>query len=312
MDELYQQLKNFGTVKTNAVLAKYTTFKIGGTAQYLVEVNDSDKLVALLNFLSGQGVEFFILGGGSNLLLPDQEMDKVFIKIATNKLSAEGDAIIAEAGLPLARIVNEATKNSLSGLEWAAGIPGTVGGAVRGNAGAYGSDTSRNLSRVDIWRDGAVVTLQPEECGFNYRDSIIKHSQDVVLRAYFKLIPSTSAEIVSKTQSYIMERAGKFPPFPSAGSFFKNIILSKFPGDHSILPEKFVKVGKVGAAFLIEKCDLKGFAVGGAKISDEHANFLVNFNGATQADVLAVMEKAKEEVYNKYGVELEPEVEIVR
>jgi len=312
MDTLYQQLKNYGHVRANVLMSKYTTFRIGGSVRFLVEVSETEKFVGLLNFLSGEGVEYFVLGGGSNLLWKDEEYDGVVIKILNTKFFVQNTQIIADAGVPLALIVNAATQNSLTGMEWAAGIPGTVGAAVRGNAGAYGQDTAQDLEKVEVWRSGQVVELKKEDCGFGYRESGFKNNGDIILRAHFKLAAGDRVEILKKTQGYIAERVGKFPHFPSAGCFFKNISLDKFPGNKSQLPEKFVKVGKVGAAWLIETAGLKGYTVGGAKISDEHANFLVNFNGATQADVLTIFEKVKEEVYNKYGVELEPEVEIVK
>ncbi|MFA7653472.1 MAG: UDP-N-acetylmuramate dehydrogenase [Candidatus Magasanikbacteria bacterium] len=312
MDALYEQLKNYGHVRANVSLARFSTFKIGGPAKFLIEIKEADNLVAVLNWLSGEGVEFFVLGGGSNILFPDEGLDKVAIKIQSTKYQIQDIKIIADAGVSLAQIVNEATQAGLTGIEWGAGIPGTIGGAVRGNAGAYGEDVAQNLEKVEVWQSGQVTELKAEECEFGYRESLFKHSAAVVLRAHFKLIPGDKNEILKKVQGYILDRSAKFPRFPSAGSFFKNLSLADFAGDKSKLPEKFLQVGKVGAAWLIDQCGLKGYTVGGAKISDEHANFIVNFNGATQSDVLTLVEKVIKEVYNKYGVELDSEVEIVK
>lgn len=312
MDTLYKTLKTFGTVKPAKVLSKLTTFKIGGACKALIEVADKQKMVELLDFLRSEGEDYMVIGGGSNLLFSDEEFDKFVIKPTFSAVSVKEGEIYAEAGAVLARVVFEASKNSLSGFEWAAGIPGTVGGAVRGNAGAYGSDTSNNLVSVEIYRDGEVLTIAKEECNFSYRESVFKHSGDVVLSACFKLNLGNQAEIMQKTQGYITERTQKFPHFPSAGSFFKNFSLSDYKGDKSILPEKFLKVGKIGAAWFIEQAGMKGFSVGGAKVSDEHANFVINFNNATAQDVLNLIEKVQVEVYNKFGVELEPEVQIIK
>lgn len=312
MDTLYKTLKTFGTVKPGKELSKLTTFKIGGICKALIEVAEKQKLVELLDFLRAEGEDYMIIGGGSNLLFSAEEFDKFVVKPTFSALNVNGDEIYAEAGTVLARVVFEATKNSLSGFEWAAGVPGTVGGAVRGNAGAYGSDTSKNLVSVEAYRDGEVLTLSKEECDFSYRESVFKCSDMVVLSARFKLVLGTQGEITQKTQGYITERAQKFPHFPSAGSFFKNLALADYHGDQSILPEKFIKVGKIGAAWFIEQAGMKGFAVGGAKVSDEHANFVINFNNATASDVLNLIEKVQTEVYNKFGVELEPEVQIVK
>ncbi len=312
MDSLYKQLKDFGQTKSNIPLAKYTTFKIGGTARYLVEIDDTNKLVDALNFLSGEGIPYFVLGGGSNLLFSDNEYDGVVVKVATRKNSIVGNNISIDAGLPLALLVNMCSQNGFTGMEWAAGIPGTIGGAVRGNAGAYGGSTADSLVSVTVWRDQDVTQLSPVECSFGYRESIFKHNSDVVLSAEFTFVPGDKAAILQKSQGYILERSAKFPRFFSAGSFFKNFDLKNYHGDQSLLPEKFLQVGKVGAAWFIEQSGMKGRAVGDAKVSDEHANFIVNCNNATQTDVLNLVEQVKEAVYNKFGVELEPEVQIVK
>ncbi|OGH84751.1 MAG: UDP-N-acetylenolpyruvoylglucosamine reductase [Candidatus Magasanikbacteria bacterium RIFOXYA2_FULL_44_8] len=311
MDSLYKQLKNFGAVKINVPMSKHTTFNIGGPAHLYVVVEETTKLVGLLNFLSGEGVMYFILGGGSNLLFADDEYEGTVIKIATDKIAASGDTIIVDAGVALGAVVNLATQNSLAGLEWAAGIPGTVGGAVRGNAGAFGGATADSLEKIIVWRDGEVLELAPSECEFGYRDSAFKHNEDVILSAVFKMVVGDKQKILAKFQENVKYRSTRFPPYPCAGSFFKNLDLANYVGDKSILPEKFLQVGKVGAAWFIEQAGMKGSAHGGAKVSDEHANFIVNWNNATQSDVLIVVEKVKEAVYNKFGVELEPEVQIV-
>jgi len=310
MDSLYKELKNYGTVKANELLSKHTTFGIGGPAAYLVETADSGKLVELLNFLSAEGVDFFVLGGGSNLLFPDRGYDGVVIKIKNNKLVSEGETIAVESGVLLGMAVNLAIKNGWSGLEWAAGIPGTVGGAVHGNAGAMGFNTSNNVAKVEVWRNGEVIQLDTKECQFGYRESIFKHNHDVILRAWFKLVPGDKKEILAKVQGYLKQR-GNIPPYPSAGSFFKNIRLENWPHDVKDLPEKFRERGTVPVGWLAEQLGLKGTKIGGAQIALEHGNFIVNMGKASQADVLALLELFKEKVYDKYAVELEPEVEII-
>ena len=196
-------------------------------------------------------------------------------------------------------------------MEWAAGVPGTVGGAVRGNAGAFGESVSDSLVSVEVYRNGEILEISNQDCEFGYRESIFKHSDDIVLSAKFKLRLGDKAEVMKKVQENISYRFGRFPAYACAGSFFKNLPLAVWPGDKKDLPEKFLQVGKIGVAWLIDQCGLKGYTVGGAKVSDEHANFIINFNHATQADVLAVVEHVKSEVYNKYEIELEEEVQIV-
>jgi UDP-N-acetylmuramate dehydrogenase len=312
MDSLLTELKKYGETKTNAPLKKHTTFKTGGPGNYLISADNTDKLIAVLNFLTGEGVPYFILGGGSNVLFSDRGFDGVVIKIATAGLVAAGDEITAEAGAALGAVVNLAAQNSLTGLEWATGIPGTVGGALRGNAGAMGDSMAESVAEAVIWRDGEVQTFNRGECDFGYRTSAFKTAGGVIINVKFILAKGDRTLIMKKTQEFLLHRQGKFPPYPSAGSFFKNIKLSDWPNGREILPAKYVERGMVPAGWLIEQCALKGYRVGDAAISMEHGNFIVNLGEAASEDILSVVEKAREEVYNRFGIELEPEVEIVK
>lgn len=309
--ELYKNLKTYGTVKLNVPLAKFTTFKIGGPADLLVIVTEREKLVALIKFLSGEGLSYFILGGGSNLLLPDDGLRDVVIKVESRKSKVEGHIIEADAGVSFGVVTMLAVKHGLTGLEWAAGLPGTVGGAVRGNAGAMDGDTARSLAKVEALIDGEVVELTPAECFFGYRNSVFKHNKGIVLRAWFKLKPGDAKTSLLKMQAIVKQRNGHYPPFPSAGSFFQNIQLKQWTHPTSELPAQFVENGRVPAGWLSEQAGLKGFRVGGAMVSEEHGNFIINFENATQADVLAVVEEVKTRVYNKTNIELEEEVQII-
>lgn len=312
MQEIYKKLKEFGIVKANALLSKYTTFKIGGPTQFLVEISETKKLVEVLNFLSGEGIEYFILGGGSNVLWKDEEFEGVVVRIMNKELKIMDNGVIeAGAGTPLAVVVNTAVQNNLSGLEWAAGLPGTVGGAVRGNAGAMDSDTARSLVKIEVWRDGEVLGLNIENCEFGYRDSVFKHTSDVILRAWYKTVPGDKLTMMQKIQGYMKQRNGHYPAFPSAGSFFKNVDMAVWPGKKDDLPEAFQKNGKIPAGWLNEQVGLKGFSVGGGKLSNEHGNFLINFDNATQSDMLKIVEEIQKRVFEKFGVELEPEVKII-
>lgn len=311
MDSLHKKLQEFGHVSLRKQLAKYTTFKVGGEADRFIEVTETDKLVQLLNYLTGEGIEFFILGGGSNVLLPDEGLRDVVIRIKTSAVSVDGSTVMAEAGVLFGALSTTAVQHKLTGLEWSAGLPGTVGGAVRGNAGAMGSDVAHCVSKVRIWRDGEVVDITPEECAFGYRDSMFKHSTDVVLAAWFTLAPGDSKASLMQMQDILKKRAGHYPPFPSAGSFFKNILIKDWPKDGKALPSEFVAQGRVPAGWLNEQCGLKGFAVGGAMVSKEHGNFLINYKNATQDELRQVVEEVKSRVYTNFGVELEEEVHII-
>ncbi|MBI5729044.1 MAG: UDP-N-acetylmuramate dehydrogenase [Candidatus Magasanikbacteria bacterium] len=312
MDSLYKELQQFGDVSLRKFLAKFTTFKIGGPADRYVEVTDTKKFTDLLNFLSGRGVDYFLLGGGSNVLLPDNGLRGVVIRVKTNKMTVDGNMIMAEAGVSFGAVVTKAVQQSLTGLEWATGLPGTVGGAVRGNAGAVGGDIAHSVSKIKIWQDSEIVELTPDDCAFGYRDSMFKRSTTVVLAAWFTLSPGNPRESLAVMQEILKKRAGHYPSYPSAGSFFKNIPLKDWPHPTSELPAAFVEAGRVPAGWITEQAGLKGLAVGGAMVSREHGNFLINHKDATQADVLALVEEIKAKVYNTSGVELEEEVQIVK
>lgn len=316
MEHIYQALKQFGKVKTNVLLAKVTTFKVGGPADVLVTITDRQKLAEALTFLSGEGIDFLILGGGANVLMPDEGFRGVVIRVACEKMTRDGMVVEADAGVTLGELVLFSIKENLAGLEWAAGIPGSLGGAVRGNAGARyafcGGEIKDNAQEVIVWRDGELITLANADCAFGYRDSAFKHNRDVILGARFVLQSGNAAEGLATTQKVLVERKGKHAAEPSAGSFFKNVPLAQWKQDEALLPERFLRYKKIAAGWLIEQCGLKGYTVGGAMVSHEHGNFIINHQGATQADVLAVVEQVKTKVYNQFNVTLEEEVQIIR
>ena len=228
-----------------------------------------------------------------------------------HQYSLKSQVIEVEAGALLGAVMGLAMQNGLSGMEWSAGIPGTIGGAVRGNAGAFGQATADVLEKVEVWQDGEVVEFVNDECEFVYRGSIFKENKNlIILRAWFKFKKADKAEVLKKTQEIIAGRKGKYPIYPSAGCFFTNVAIEKWPGDKSELPPLFVERGKVPAGWMIDQLDFKGKELGGASVGAEHCNFIVNKKEATRAEVLQLMEEIKEKVYNKYGVELQTEVEI--
>jgi UDP-N-acetylmuramate dehydrogenase len=312
MIALDKKLAEFGDVYSAQLMSKYTTLHIGGPVQFLIEVAETEKLVALLAFLAGEGIVCHLLGGGSNMLWQDAEFEGVVIKVRSSKSEVRGDTLSVDAGTSLATAVTTAIKHNLDGLVWAAGVPGTVGGAVRGNAGAMDSDTGKTLKSVDVWRNGEVITLKPETCGFSYRDSVFKHSSDIILSATYQLVPGDKAVMMKRMADFLKQRAGKYPALPSAGSFFKNVSFADWKGDVTKLPEHFVKTQKVPAGWINEQNGLKGYRVGGAMLSKEHGNFIVNVDKATQADVLAVVDEIQHRAYTNFGITLEPEVVIVK
>lgn len=308
---LYKKLKEFGKVRANVPLAKFTTFKIGGSAEVLLDVDNKEKLIQVLDFLVAIGENYFVMGGGSNTLLSDEVFSGVVIRNRTDGFDKRGDTIEAESGLSFGYLTNFAVKQSLSGLEWSAGLPGTVGGAVRGNAGAAGGEMAGNVTKVEAWIDGEVVRIDGSECGFGYRDSIFKRNRGVVLKAWFNLAPGDAKKSLLLMQEIVKRRNGYYPPYPSAGSFFMNVPISVWKRKAFALPSEFVANGRIPAGWLIDQSGLKGFQSGGAMISKEHGNFIINRSGATQADVLRVVEEVKSKVYNIFQISLEEEVRIL-
>jgi UDP-N-acetylmuramate dehydrogenase len=308
-------------VLENEPLANHCTFKIGGPARYFFVAKNSEEIVKATEAANELGLKFFVLSGGSNVLFSDDGFDGLVIKIQNTKYEVQGTKIIAEAGVKLAEVVKASAENSLSGLEWAAGIPGTVGGAVRGNAGAYGKATGSAVEEVEAIEVKSkklkVKSYSKEECGFGYRESIFKREGGIVLKVVFKLVPGDKNKIKEEMDKIFAARDGKIPTDPSAGSFFKNVEVTdeivKIIKEHTHeeVPADYIQKGKIPAAWLITLCDLRGKQIGGAKISEKHANFIVNVGGASAADVIALASLVKMKVRDETGIQLQEEVEYV-
>jgi len=327
--EIYQKLQEKlsrsalgggNSVQQNIPLNKYSTFKLGGPAKYFFIAKTKEEIIKAVQTAKELNLDFFILGGGSNILVNDDGFDGLIIKVETKGLELNGNIVKAKAGALLGQMVNLAMQNSLDGLTWACGIPGTIGGAVRGNAGAYGSDTSQNLLRVEVYdlRNDKVITMNKEECQFEYRESIFKKNKNlIVLGAEFKLMAGDNKEEIKKTMLENMRaRTCSQPKFPSVGCNFKNIIVTgeirKKIKDIEPNGEESIKGGKIGAAWFIDRAGLKGHEIGGAKVSDEHANFIIKFKESGKADdVIQLISYIKQQVRNKFGIQLQEELQYV-
>jgi UDP-N-acetylmuramate dehydrogenase len=301
-------------VQKNIPLAPFTTFRIGGPAKFFAEVKSEEELIEALKYANENNLEFFILGGGSNLLVSDKGFDGLIIKIQDTRYKTQENIIEAESGAPLALIVNLAMQNNLSGLEWAAGIPGTIGGAVRGNAGAFGGTLADAIESVKVLNISnlQLTTYNNDDCKFDYRHSIFKENPGlIVLSVDLKLNPGNKDEIQNKVKETIEKRKLKHPTENSAGSFFKNPevknqkIIEEFECDYGTKCQN----GKMPAGWLVEQVGLKGKKIGGAMVSDKHANFIVNTGGATAEDVIMLACLIKQQVRDKFGIELQEEVQ---
>jgi len=315
MDTIYTTLKKFGKVKLNEPMSKHTTFKLGGPAKYFITIDNNSELVEVLNFLREENVEYVILGGGSNVLCTDKELDAVVIKVASSEIKQlENDILQVDAGCITVAVARESVRLGLTGFEWGIGVPGTIGGAVRGNAGAMGGDMKGNIEKVEVYRQGEILELTNEECGFAYRESIFKNNNDVVLRVWLKLAKSIeeSKDLMKKAIENIAYRNATQPQgFASSGCIFKNVIVKsqKPKAKSQDIPQEFLDKGIISAGWLVDNAGCKGLQIGKAQVSEKHANFIVNLGGATAEDVKNLIDEVKEKVYNKFKITLETEVQ---
>jgi len=291
-------IKELPTTKKDVSLAQYTTFKIGGRAKYFFVAETKEDLIKAISLAKKLKLKFFILGGGSNLLVSDKGYNGLVIKTKNShiEIKKKGMAInfICGAGTPLASIVLQSIENSAKGLEWAAGIPGTVGGAIFGNTGAFSGSMSNDIEEVEVLdvRKMTVKKFKNKDCRFEYRKSVFKQKKDfVILSARLKLEKGKKEKIKEIIKEHL-EKRKKFQPlhYPSAGSVFVN-------------PKTGLKTGE-----MIEKCGLKGKRIGKAQVSEKHANFIVNLGGAKAKDVKKLIILIKKRVKNKFGIILKEEI----
>lgn len=285
--------KNHIEYKTHEPMKAHTTFKIGGAADLYIGVRNIDELRAAVSACREAGVPWVILGKGSNLLVSDDGIDGAVIALEGDfkSLTVDGDTVTAGAGVSLSKVCTVAAEQSLAGLEFAYGIPGSVGGAVYMNAGAYGGETKDVVAEVTYMTpDGAVGTLTNDQLAFGYRTSIFKQNGNMILFAKYKLCPDDREAILARMDDYMNRRRTKQPlEFPSAGSVFK-------------------RPAGAFAGALIEQCGLKGRRVGGAQVSEKHAGFIINAGGATCNDVTDLVRLVQDIVRAQTGYELECEI----
>lgn len=283
-------------VKLQEPMKKHTTFRIGGPADYYLCPHSTKELQAVLQICRQEELPFFILGNGSNLLVSDQGYRGAVIQLWKNmsEIEREGTRICAQAGALLSKIAAAAFEDGLTGMEFAAGIPGTLGGAVVMNAGAYGGEMKDILKEVRVMdQEGTILTLSAEELELGYRTSIVKKKGYIVLSADLELAPGNREEIKAKMEDLKERRVSKQPlELPSAGSTFKR-------------PEGYF------AGKLIMDAGLRGFTVGGAQVSEKHCGFVVNKGDATAEDVVTLIREVQRQVKDRFGVELETEVKFL-
>ena len=277
----------------NEPMSKHTTFRIGGPADVFISISDAEELAAVIREAKAQNVPFMIMGNGSNMLVGDNGIRGLVIQIAGNMSGCEitGTTITAQAGILMSKLAAAALKAGLTGFETLSGIPGTLGGGIFMNAGAYGGelkDIVKSVTYID--NEGSINTIDNSACGFGYRSSVFSGGGKYVLSAVLELQKGDEAAIKAAMADYNKRRSDKQPlNMPSAGSTFKR-------------PEGYF------AGKLIQDAGLMGYSIGGAQVSEKHAGFVVNKGGATARDVLDLIEYVQETVKEKFGVTLEPEV----
>ena len=286
-------------LQRDVLLSRFTTSRVGGPARYFISAESASQLAEDVGFLWEHNIPLLVLGRGANLLISDAGLDAVVVhnqaKLITVDLEGETPTITAESGAILTSVARKAAEHGLSGLEWASTVPGTVGGAVYGNAGAFGSNTHASLVLVEILhRTKGYLSLTSEEMGYAYRSSALKRQpgEAVILRAFFVVKPGDPALIESTMREFSEHRRASQPTGPSTGSTFKNP-----PGDF--------------AGRLIEAAGLKGTRIGGVAISELHGNFFINDGTATAQDYYDLIQLVKKTVFEQFSVSLETEIEII-
>jgi len=284
-------------VRRHENLSRHSWCAIGGTAEYFLAIDDESLLLTLMPRLAADGVPYVLQGAGTNTLFLEGELPGLVIKLQTACFRVEGRTVSVCAGYLMPKLALETAKAGLSGLEFGAGVPGTVGGSIFGNAGAFGGEVKDCLLEAEaVDRNGVRQVLSLEECAFAYRDSAFKSGRAggwAITRARFRLSAGAPASIRDRIRQVQKHRRETQPiEKRSLGSTFKNP-----PGD--------------SAGRLIEACGLKGRQIGGAQISPKHANFIVNLGGARADDVLALMAEMRRCVHERFGIELEPEIRVI-
>lgn len=321
-----------GNIKENVPLKEYSTFKIGGNAKYFCEARNEEEVCRALDFAIENKLAVFVLGRGSNLLISDKGFNGLVMKMENREVrigeTENGYEAAAESGEYLAKLILDFQKEGISGLEWGAGIPATVGGAICNNAGAYGKDVGQSIKSVrviEMKKDEKnsylagyeMKKINKSDCGFSYRKSIFKEKKDfLILEGVFSLGEGNPEEMRKSIEETIKNRASKQPlEYPNIGSIFKNPEISpsdaqRIFADNPEAREKF-RPGTVPAGWLIEQTGLSGKSVGGAMVSEKHSNFIINTGGATAEDVVILISLIKQKVRVKFDVQLSEEIEYV-
>ena len=301
-------------ITRGALLAQYTRFGIGGPADVYAETPSAESFVAALTVARESGLEYVVIGGGTNLVVSDAGFRGIVLKLIADRIEVDGTHALAEGGAVLQDLVDRTIAEGLQGLETMTGIPGSVGAAVYGNAGAYGHSISERAESVRFYDGNGIRTFDNAECQFHYRESIFKkHKEWIILSVTLALTPAEAAELKAKADGILAIRNEKYPPtMKCAGSIFKNFLFAELPpGVQAALPANVIREGKVPSAYFLEKVDAKGMAEGDIQVATYHANLIYNTGRGTARDLRVLVAELKRRVWERFGITLEEEVQYV-
>ena len=298
------------SIKKNTSLKTMSTFGIGGRSEYFCSVDSPDKFVAVYEWGKRNNLKLNIFSGGSNVVFPDEKLRGLTLRFFGGRMFFKDKICLSDAGVLLGEVIKKSLSRGLMGLETLSGIPGTLGGAVVGNAGAYGRSISEIVKRVEIWDGKKKQWISRKECRFSYRDSVFKHKPVLVLRVELEFKSGHSAELRKISRSIIKIREKKYKPgLKCPGSFFKNVLICDLSKDSmSKIDKSKIIEGKVPAGYLLESVGSKGMVFKGLKVADFHGNLIINSGKAKSSDVKKLADLLRKKVYKKFGIVLEEEV----
>lgn len=301
-------------IRKNVKLAPLSTFRIGGACQYFALAETPERFVDIAEWAKRNRIPLTLFAGGSNVVFPDTKLKGLALRFLGGKVFFLGSECVADGGVLLGEVIKKSLNRGLGGLETLSGIPGTIGGAVVGNAGAYGHSVSESVKEVEIWDGKERRWIPKEECAFSYRESVFKKKPYLVLRIKLKLKKGKAADLKKVSRNIVKVREKKYKPgIKCPGSFFKNVLVKNVSARSlARIDQSKIIDGKIPAGYLLESVDSKGMRVGGIAIAGFHGNLFVNRGKAKAADVKKLADILRKKVQGKFGIVLEEEVRYVQ
>jgi UDP-N-acetylmuramate dehydrogenase len=302
------------SVSEGALLSRHTRFGIGGPAEVFVQAASEEAFAEALRVSQASGASYSVIGDGTNLIVSDRGFDGIVLRLAAKVIERDGETVRAEAGAELQALVDYCIEHGLRGIETMTGIPGSVGAAVYGNAGAYGHSIDERVRQVRFLDGPAIRSFDAPECRFRYRESTFKEHKDwIILGVELSMTPAPAAELRQAADDILKIRLAKYPPaMKCAGSIFKNLVLAELPESvRRQIPERVVREGKAPSAYFLEQVGAKGMQSGGIHVADYHANLIYNAGNGTAGELRELIGELKSRVRKQFGLDLEEEVQYV-